>query len=226
MYWDDTGYLLSNNKYNENSSIADFFTEKHGRCSGIIFGATSKKVKSYLQIGNKLHINYNYKNENKLGYFKVEIMTAHTPLYFDNYKKLSCITSGMSLIKLFTAEAQENYKIYYLIDEFFNILNHQEWIKEYIFWELKLLKLIGYDLELSKIAVKEILGDQISYYVKSKIEKKIIPNFLIDLNDNKINNKSLLSGLKLVGDYMEKTILKPNDINYPNTRINFINSLK
>ena len=226
MYWDDTGYLLSNNKYNENSSIAEFFTEKHGRCSGIIFGATSKKVKSYLQIGNKLHINYNYKNENKLGYFKVEIMTAHTPLYFDNYKKLSCITSGMSLIKLFTAEAQENYKIYYLIDEFFNILNHQEWIKEYIFWELKLLKLIGYDLELSKIAVKEILGDQISYYVKSKIEKKIIPNFLIDLNDNKINNKSLLNGLKLVGDYMEKTILTPNDINYPNTRINFINSLK
>ena len=226
MYWDDTGYLLSNNRYNENSSIAEFFTEQHGRCSGIIFGATSKKVKSYLQIGNKLHINYNYKNENKLGYFKVEIVTAHTPLYFDNYKKLSCITSAMSLIKLFTAEAQENYKVYYLIDDFFNILNQQEWIKEYIFWELKLLKLIGYDLELSKIAIKEILGDQISYYAKSKIEKKIIPNFLIDLNDKKINNTSLLSGLKLIGDYMEKTILKPNDINHPNTRIHFINSLK
>ena len=226
MYWDDTGYLLSNNRYNENSSIGEFFTEQHGRCSGIIFGATSKKVKSYLQIGNKLHINYNYKNENKLGYFKVEIMSAHTPLYFGNYKKLTCITSAMSLIKLFTAEAQENYKIYYLIDDFFNILNHQEWIKKYIFWELKLLKLIGYDLELSKIAIKEILGDQISYYVKSKIEKKIIPNFLIDLNDKKINNTSLLSGLKLIGDYMEKTILKPNDINHPNTRIHFINSLK
>jgi len=226
MFWDDTGYLLSNNRYNENSSIAEFFTKQHGRCSGIIFGATSKKVKSYLQIGNKLHVNYNYKNENKLGYFKVEIMIAHTPLYFDNYKKLSCITSGMSLVKLFTAEAQENYKIYYLIDEFFNILNHQEWIKEYIFWELKLLKLIGYDLELSKIVSKEILGDQISYYVKSKIEKKIIPNFLIDLNDKKIKNTSLLSGLKLIGDYMEKTILKPNDINHPNTRIHFINSLK
>jgi len=226
MYWDDTGYLLSNNRYNENSSIAEFFAEQHGRCSGIIFGATSKKVKSYLQIGNKLHINYNYKNENKLGYFKVEIMTAHTPLYFDNYKKLSCITSAMSLIKLFTAEAQENYKIYYLIDEFFHILNHQEWIKKYIFWELKLLKLIGYDLELSKIVSKEILGDQILYYVKSKIEKKIIPNFLIDLNDKKINNTSLLCGLKLIGDYMEKTILKPNDINHPNTRIHFINSLK
>jgi DNA repair protein RecO (recombination protein O) len=226
MYWDDTGYLLSINKYNENSSIAEFFTKKHGKCSGIIFGSTSKKIKSYLQIGNKLHINYNYKNENKLGYFKVEIMSALTPLYFDNYRKLLCITSGISLIKLFTAEAQENSKIYYLINKFFDNLKQEEWIKEYIFWELKLLKLIGYDLELSKIVNKEILNDQILYYVKSTIGKKIIPNFLIDLSNKNINNKTLLSGLKLVGDYMEKTILKPNDINYPNTRTLFINSLK
>ena len=87
----------------------------------------------------------------------------------------------MSLIKLFTAEAQENSKIYYLINKFFDILKQEEWIKEYIFWELKLLKLIGYDLELSKIVNKEILNDQILYYVKSTIGKKIIPNFLIDL---------------------------------------------
>ena len=69
MYWDDTGYLLSKNRYNENSSIAEVFTEQHGRCSGIIFGATSKKVKSYLQIGNKLHINYNTKYENRIRLF-------------------------------------------------------------------------------------------------------------------------------------------------------------
>ena len=55
MYWNDIGFLLSQNKYNENSSIVEFFTEKHGKSSGIIFGATSKKIKGYLQIGNKLY---------------------------------------------------------------------------------------------------------------------------------------------------------------------------
>ena len=140
MQWDDIGYLISNNRYNENSTITEFFTEKHGKCTGLIFGATSKKIKSYLQIGNKLHINYNYKTEGKLGYFKIEILNALTPLYFDDYKKLSCIISAMSLIKLFTAEAQENYKIYDLIDKFFDILNQEAWVKQYIFWELKLLK--------------------------------------------------------------------------------------
>ena len=62
MNWIDQGYLISKNTYNENSLIAEFFTKDHGKCSGIIFGGTSKKIKNYLQVGNKLHINYNYKN--------------------------------------------------------------------------------------------------------------------------------------------------------------------
>ncbi len=73
MNWNDSGFLLSKNKYNENSIIAEIFTEKHGKSSGVIFGASSKKIKNYLQIGNLLHVNYTYKNEGKIGYFKVEI---------------------------------------------------------------------------------------------------------------------------------------------------------
>ena len=56
MNWDDTGFLLSKNKYNENSLITEIFTKNHGKVSGIIFGGTSKKIKNYLQIGNQLHI--------------------------------------------------------------------------------------------------------------------------------------------------------------------------
>ena len=40
MIWQDRGYLLRKNKYNENSIIADFYTKDHGKISGIIFGAT------------------------------------------------------------------------------------------------------------------------------------------------------------------------------------------
>ena len=91
MIWSDYGYLLSKNKFGENSIIAEFFTENHGKISGIIYGATSKKIRNYLQIGNKFHINYNSKNENKLGYLKVEIEKILTPLFFEDKKKLSCI---------------------------------------------------------------------------------------------------------------------------------------
>ena len=63
MNWIDQGYLLSKTIYSENSVIAEFFTKNHGKCSGIIYGGTSKKIKNYLQVGNKLHINYKCKNE-------------------------------------------------------------------------------------------------------------------------------------------------------------------
>ena len=95
MIWNDSAFLLSKNKYNENSIIAEVYSKNHGKCSGIIFGASSKKIKNYLQIGNLLHINHTYKNLNKIGYFKVEILKAFSPLYFDDKKKLMCLTSAL-----------------------------------------------------------------------------------------------------------------------------------
>ena len=226
MNWDDSAYLVSKNRYSENSIIAEFFTENHGKISGIIFGGTSKKIKNYLQIGNKIYVNYNSKSVTRIGYFKIEILKALTPLYFDENKKLSCITSAMHLIKLLTAEAQSNKEIFKLIDKFFEILTSDNWIQKYIFWELELLKLLGYDLELKNMVEKEIVDSEINYYVKSSTEKKSIPNFLIDENNLDVNLKNLLKGLKLVSDYLEKSILKPNNLNLPTSRTHFINLLK
>ncbi len=226
MNWDDSAYLVSKNRYSENSIIAEVFTENHGKISGIIFGGTSKKIKNYLQIGNKIYVNYNSKSVTRIGYFKIEILKALTPLYFYENQKLSCITSAMHLIKLLTAEAQSNKEIFKLIDKFFEILTYDNWIQKYIFWELELLKLLGYDLELKNMVEKEIVDSEINYFVKSSTEKKSIPNFLIDENNLDVNLKNLLKGLKLVSDYLEKSILKPNNLNLPTSRTHFINLLK
>ena len=226
MNWDDNAYLISKNRYSENSIIAEVFTENHGKISGIIFGGTSKKIKNYLQVGNKIHVNYNTKSPTRIGYFKIEILKALTPLYFDENQKLSCISSAMNLVKLLTAEAQSNKEIFILIDKFFEMLASNNWIQEYIFWELELLKLLGYDLELKNIVQKEIVNEKVNYFVKSSSEKKIIPNFLIDRKYENVDLKNLLKGLKLVTDYLEKSILKPNNLNIPSSRTHFVNLLK
>ena len=226
MIWDDKGYLLSKNKYSENSIISEVFTKDHGKVSGIIFGGTSKKIKNYLQIGNKIHVSFNSKSDNKLGYFKVEIQRALSPLYFDNQKKLSCITSAMNLIKIITAENQKNINIYELIKNFYLLLDKDNWIKRYIFWELELFRVLGYDLELKNLVDKEVVGDKLQYISKSNTNKKIIPNFLIEKNEEPVDLTNLKKGLSLIGDYLEKTILRPNNLSQPISRLNFINSLK
>tara|TARA_B100000959_G_scaffold257669_1_gene291954 strand:- start:282 stop:533 length:252 start_codon:yes stop_codon:yes gene_type:complete len=81
-------------------------------------------------------------------------------------------------------------------------------------------------LILKKNINSEIIKNEKKYYLKSNTNKKYIPNFLIDKDDKRIDNDSLLKGLNLVGDYMNKNILKPNNINYPNARLEFINLFK
>jgi DNA repair protein RecO (recombination protein O) len=226
MNWIDQGFLVSKSRYSENSIIAELYTFDRGKVSGIIFGGTSKKIKNYLQVGNKLHINYNSKNDNRIGYFKIEILNAYSPFYFDHKQKLSCITSAMNLIKILTAEAQANKKVYSLIEGLFNLLNEQNWLKKYIFWELELLKLLGYDLELENLVEKNLEDNKTVYFAASYTEKKYVPNFLIEKDLEVTDINILLSGLKFVGDYLDKTVLKPNNLNYPNSRLNFLNSLK
>ena len=226
MNWIDEGFLISKNRYSENSLITEIFTKNRGKISGIIFGGTSKKIKNYLQIGNRLHVNYSSKSDNRIGYFKIEILNAYSPLYFDHKQKLSCITSATNLIKILTADSQSNVKVYQLIENLFLILNDKDWLKKYIFWELDLLKVLGYDLELESLVEKDTIKNKTVYYASSSTEKKYVPNFLIDKDIEVSDLKTLLNGLKLVGDYLDKTILKPNNLNYPNSRLLFINSLK
>ena len=226
MIWDDKGFLLSKFKYSENSVIADFFTTEHGKTSGIIFGASSKRIKGYLQIGNKFQLNYQSKNENKIGSFKVEIIKAETPLFFNDRSKLHCISSSMSMVKLLTAENQKNPEIFNLIEKFFILIKKNNWLMEYIIWELELLKLSGYDLNLSKIVKKTIENNKSKYFVESQTEKKIVPNFLVENNNEVADKNDLIRGIQIVTSYLDKNILQPNNLNHPHQRVDFINTLK
>ena len=44
MNRNDSGFLISKNRYSENSIIAEIFTEHHCKVSGIIFGAKPPSI--------------------------------------------------------------------------------------------------------------------------------------------------------------------------------------
>ena len=219
MRWQDKGYLLSLNKYNENSAIAEFYTENNGKVSGVIFGSTSKKIKNYLFIGNKFHINFNFKQDTKLGYFKVEIDEVNTPIYLEYKKKLYCIIYTMNLVKILTAENQENKNIYNLLRNFFLLLNTESWLINFIFWELNFYKSIGYDVNFKDYVKNIIIDGNEKFIVEST--KKLVPNFLINHDIGTKNDNEIIDGFKVVGEFLDKSILKPNNISFPLSRIEF-----
>ena len=66
-------------------------------------------------------------------------------------------------------------------------------------------------------------GDE-KFIVESN--NKIIPNYLINKNENPKNKNEIIEGFNIVGDFLDKSILKPNNLNYPSSRYDFINLIK
>ena len=132
----------------------------------------------------------------------------------------------LHLIKLLTVENQSNKNIYKIICDFYTFLENENWINKLIFWELELLKLIGYDLELKNIVSEEIVNDKKLYFVSNSNEKKYIPNFLVEKSNEVVDRNQIFNGLKLISDYLDKSILRPNNISHPKSRIDFLNIIK
>lgn len=226
MQWDDVGFLISKNKYKENSVIAEFYSLNHGKCSGIIYGGTSRKIKNYLQLGNKVSLNFRSKNLNSFGYFQIEILDVISPHFFDNHKKILTLISFVNLIKILTPDLQKNINIYNQCFSFLNILkNKNDFIFYYLLWEINFLKEIGYDLNLKNYYSKNLDNNSISSIILDN-EKIKVPNFLLNQNFVSINKELIYLAFKFMGNYMYKQIFKPNNISYSIHRKNLENIFK
>jgi DNA repair protein RecO (recombination protein O) len=150
MYWKDEGYLLSKHNFDENSIIIETFTLDHGKYTGIVYGGSSKKQKRNFQVGNKILLDWKSKNQNRSGYFNVELINPISPFFFDDKKRSACILSATSILKILLPERQINKKIYNSFENMLFDLKSDNWIKLYINWELSLIKELGFETNLKE----------------------------------------------------------------------------
>ena len=177
MYWQDEGYLLSKHNFDESSLIIEVFTFNHGKYTGIVYGGSSRKQKRNFQTGNKIFLDWKSKNENRTGYFKVELINPISPLYFDDKKRSVCILAASSILKILLPERQINKKVYNLFETMLSNLRHDNWINLYIIWELSLIKELGFETNL-KINHDNNPKKALSFNRSLLMENFIIPNKL------------------------------------------------
>ncbi len=218
MNWEDECYLLSKRKFRENANIINVFSLSKGKVSGLVYGGNSRKIRNYLQLSNKLFIVHNSKNENRIGYFKTELVKPISPMYFNDKKRTSAITSLCSILNVLLPEAQPNKIIYKSFEEFLNSINLENWIFLYIFFELNLIKDLGYDPNLEKFkdenllsSFKKIKIDNFSYEVPSFLILKKIPNNL--------SNQLIKKSLYFTRNIIQNKFFTPNNLPFPKSRV-------
>ena len=195
MNWEDECYLLSKRKFRENANIINVFTQTKGKVSGIVYGGNSRKIRNYLQISNKLIVFNNSKDQNKIGYFKTELIKPITPNYFNDKKRTSALISLCSLLNALLPEAQPNKKIYQLFETFVENINLDNWIYLYIFFEINLIKELGFDTNLKTYNINSE-KDELFKKIELDNFKYDVPIFLIKEEIPTTNNENTVKTMR------------------------------
>ena len=205
MHWQDEGYLLSKNNFDENSIIIEAFTLHHGKYNGIVYGGSSRKQKRNFQIGNKILLNWKSKGQNKPGYFNIELLEAISPLFFDDKKRSICILAAASFLKILLPERQINKKIYNSFEKMLNNLKLDNWINLYIYWELSLIKQLGFEINL------------LTANNPIKINNKFftIPDLLLKNDIDKNSNNEIRDALIFNKNLLMENLIIPNRLKFP-----------
>ena len=153
MIWEDECYLLSKKKFRENANIINVFTKNKGKVDGIVYGGNSRKIRNYLQISNKLYVSHSSKSDSKIGYFKTELIKPISPLYFNDKERTSALISVCSLLNILLPISQPNKKIYKSFENLIKSIKLENWIFLYVFFELNLIRDLGYDTNLSQNSI-------------------------------------------------------------------------
>jgi DNA repair protein RecO (recombination protein O) len=219
MNWQDEGFLLSKIKFRENANIINVFTSAHGKVSGIVYGGTSRKIRNFLQIANKIFVFYTSKAENRIGYFKTEIVEAVSPKYFNNKKKTTSLLSIASILNLLLPESQPYKKLYVSLEKFIKNLDQENWATNYVYWELDLLKELGFDPYLDQFS-KNL--DVIENHTTIEIDniRYQVPIFLLKkIGHQIIDNNNISTALSFTRNLLSNKFFIPNNLIFPKSRI-------
>ena len=217
MNWQDEGYIVSKKKFRENAIILEVFTKNYGKVSGIVYGGTSRKIKNHLQLVNKIFVIFNSKTENKIGYFKTELIEPVSPKYFNDKKKTICLNSLSAIIKVLLPENEAQIKIYNSLEIFLKNLQENNWPLYYLNWEIDLINYLGFGFNLDPNKFIKSKDNNLVNIKVDNIEYKI-PNFIIFKNFDNVNFQDIYNGLNFSRSLMENKFFNPNNLRFPHSR--------
>lgn len=238
MQWEDEGIVLSFKAIGENKRILSLFTSKHGKHLGIIHG----RSKNRFEIGTVVKANWRARLEEQIGYYNCEIKKKEGNKILSILGNANCLYALSSLCDFIDKtlperEIHENFynKTILLIEN----IGKENWLQNYIKWEILLLKELGFGLNLLECAVtkqKEKLcyvspktGRAVSSEPAAPYKERLLklPPFLTNqTNENKNINKQIIEGFNLTGHFILNHVFNEAQQKMPPSRNYLIKSIE
>ncbi len=237
MEWRDQGILLSARQHGEASVILDVLTPSLGRHSGVVRGGKSRKFAAALQPGAQLDLMWKARLQEHLGTFQVDLIRSRSAMVMSDRRALSGLGAVTGMLLAFLPERETNAPLFYATEQLLDLLEHAEvWPAAYLRWELGLLEILGFGLDLSACAVTGQTDDLIFISPKTgravsrsgagKWADRLLPLFPVMLGQDNKYPADLPQALEVSGYFFKNHACQSLGINHlPPARSRFLDTL-
>lgn len=227
--WEDIGILLSVRPHGETGGIASILTREHGRAAGYVYGAVSGRKRGMLEIGNVVSVHWQARGNDQLGTFTLELERSHVADVLDDPLRLTALQSACALADKTMPEQERHQGVFEGMMALLDSFSGELWAPSYIFWEIGLLRELGFGLDLSKcvssgvteglIYVSPKSGCAVSAVAGAPYKDKLLPLPPFLRGEARFEDADILDGLRLTGHFLLHRVFSQAHANLPEPRL-------
>lgn len=236
--WTDEGLILSIRPHGERNAVASLLTLENGRHSGLVHAYDAASKRGTVQIGNLVQVQWRARLSEQLGTYQLELVRNPSAVFLDDALKLAGLSSCCAILDVSLPEREANVSVWQATTALIDIIciadNLEDWLVFFVKWEMNLLDLLGFGLNLRSCAVSGLKDDLI--YVSPRSGRAVHRDHAGDYTDRLLNlpsflqseqaaasvsDSALLDGLTLTGHFVARRVfsLIHKDLPYARLRL-------
>lgn len=238
VQFSDEGYIIRLLRHGENSLLVTVLSAQHGKITGFVKGALSKKKLGVYQLGNAISFNAYARLEENLPQFRgVELLHAHAVSFMADERKLATLSAFCELMNVCLPEKEALENLNFYIKGFMNGLEDENWAAKYALIEFHLLAFLGIGLDLSACAatgttenlafVSPKSGKAVCLEAGLPYRDKLFkfPYYAVDKNVTP-SAAEVADLLNMTAYFLDKNFFQIHGLKFPNNRANLLQYLK
>lgn len=230
--WSDEGIIIGVRGHGEGGAVATLLTQRHGKHAGYVHGgASSARLRASLQPGTFVQAEWSAQSMDQLGTLSIEDAQGLNAAWLDDAAALAAVQSICALVDRAMPEREPHPALFEGTKVFLDLLGHGRgvWGAALVFWEMALLREMGFALDLSKCVVTGATenlhyvspksGGAVSEEAAGPYRDKLLalPGFL--RGEGQASDEDIRAGLKLSGYFIEHRLFAHTTHTLPEARM-------
>ena len=186
-------------------------------------------MRGLLEIGNIVSATWQAKSHDQLGSYTLELEESAAAHVIDDPAKLTALQSACALADKTLPENESHPGVFEGMRALLASFRTEIWAATYIYWEIGLLRELGFGLDLAKCVSTGVVDNLLYVSPKSgcavsaaareeyKDRLLLLPSFL--RGGGEMEDEDILQGLKLTGHFLLHRVFSLANSNLPEPRL-------